>query len=104
MARHNQILAYVSSARSNRKYEVALEVDDYDRPKVWLSGPGKGQPRVHCQCPSMRNRTGVDDRGQCKHIRAALGYTTGVPKWDRSSKGLVVEDVEMKLVVRAWGT
>ena len=104
MARHNQILAYVSSARSNRKYEVALEVDEFDRAQVWVTGPGKGSPRIHCNCMSMRNRTGVDDRGQCKHIRAALGYTTGIAKWDRSSRVLTVEDVEQRLEVRAWGT
>ena len=104
MARRNQILAYVSSASSSRSYEVALEVDEFDRAQVWLTGPGQGQSRVMCSCPSMRNRTGVDSRGNCKHIRATLGYITGVKKWDRSSANLVVDDREADCRVRAWGT
>lgn len=102
MARYNQILAHVRSNSSNREYEVALEVDEFDTPQVWLTGPGKGMPRIHCNCMSMRNRTGVDDRGNCKHIRAVLDYTTGVKKWDRSSARLAVKDVEGAGTVRSW--
>lgn len=102
MARRNQILAYVSSASSNRKYEVALEVDEFDRPQVWISGPGTGQPRVHCDCMSMRNRTGVDERGNCKHIRATLGYQSTSAKMNRSSSRLVVDDQEAVCAVRDW--
>ena len=102
MARHNQIMAYVGSSSSSKEYEVALEVDEFDRPQVWLTGPGKGMPRIMCDCMSMRNRTGVDDRGNCKHIRATLDYTTGVKKWDRSSAKLTVRDVEGAGVTRRW--
>lgn len=102
MARVNQILAYVRSASSDRKYEVALEVDEFDNPQVWLSGPGKGQARVHCNCMSMRNRTGVDHRGNCKHIRAFLGYTCGTARTDSASRKLVVEDKEAECLVRNW--
>jgi len=102
MARRNQILAYVGSNSSNREYEVALEVDEFDRQQLWLTGPGKGMPRIMCNCMSMRNRTGVDDRANCKHIRAVLGYTTGVKKWDRSSACLTVRDVEGAGTVRSW--
>ena len=104
MTRINQIIAYVSSASSGKKYEVALEVDEFDNPKVWLTGPGAGQPRVHCNCMSMRNRTGTDERGNCKHIRAALGYQSTSYKLNRRSKSLIVEDKEAACLVRAWGT
>lgn len=102
MARKNQILAFVSSASSNKKYEVALEVDEFGTPQVWLTGPGTGQPRVHCECSSMRNRTGVDERGNCKHIRAVLGYQSSSAKMNRRSRGLVVEDREAECMVRSW--
>jgi hypothetical protein len=102
MARRNQILAFVSSASSNRSYEVALEVDEFDRPQVWITGPGKGQPRIHCNCMSMRNRTGVDERGNCKHIRAVLGYQSTIPKMNRSSRRLVVDCQEAACAVRDW--
>jgi hypothetical protein len=104
MTRINQILAYVSSASSGKKYEVALEVDEFDRPKVWLTGPGKGQPRVMCNCMSMRNRTGTDERGNCKHIRATLGYTSKSSVLNRRSRSLIVECKEAAGLVRAWGT
>jgi len=102
VARYNQILAHVQSNSSNKKYEVALEVDEFDTPQVWVTGPGAGMPRIHCNCMSMRNRTGVDDRGNCKHIRAFLGYMTGVKKWDRSSARLTVKDAEGAGTVRSW--
>ncbi len=102
MARHNQILAYVGSASSNRSYEVALEVDEFDNPRVWITGPGKGQPRIHCNCMSMRNRTGVDERGNCKHIRAVLGYESKSRKLNRASAKLIVDNKEAECAVRAW--
>jgi hypothetical protein len=102
MARKNQILAYVSSASGKKKYEVALEVDETGSPRVWLTGPGAGQLRIHCDCRSMINRTGVDERGNCKHIRAVLGYESTSAKLNRRSRNLIVEDKESELLVRSW--
>lgn len=102
MARKNQILAYVGSASSSRSYEVALEVDEAGNPQQWITGPGTGQPRVHCNCMSMRNRTGTDERGNCKHIRAVLGYQSKSVKLNRLSRNLVVDNKEAECAVRNW--
>ena len=102
MARKNQILAFVSSASGGKAYEVALEVDEFGTPQKWLSGPNAGHLRIHCDCRSMINRTGVDERGNCKHIRAVLGYESVSPKLNRRSRDLIVEDKEHELLVRNW--
>ena len=104
MSRLNLILGRVSSSTSGKKYEVALEVDEFDRPQKWITGPGKGQLRIHCGCRSMINRTGVDERGNCKHIRALLGYESTSAKLNRRSRNLLVEELAHEDVVRAWGT
>jgi len=103
MARRNQILGWVQSASNPLKnYEVALEIDASGAPMVWLTGPGAGMPRVHCDCPSMINRKGVDNRGNCKHVRAVLDYTAKDSRHNSRSSGLHVHDAAAIMMVRNW--